>query len=161
MFSMLNFIFNFYVVFVGTFGDTAINQTLALGELPLHNPYPSTVGKLEWLVIIIWTAILTIEAGVLGKSACICFGHIFKKEKPLVPAIITISILILAFATSYLRLELAISIATDGIVVTIASLFQALLIILLYICYFLNKKKKDKIPKGENYEKEIKALHKE
>lgn len=149
MFSMLNFIFNFYIVFVGTFGDTAINQTLALGELPLHNPYPSTIGKLEWLTIIIWTAILTIEAGLLGKSASDCFGKIFNIEKPLIPSIITTSILTILFATSYLRLETAIQIATDGTVVTIASLFQLFLIIILYVCYFINKKQKSKVPKGE------------
>ena len=161
MFSMVNFIFNFYVVFVGTFGDTAINQTLALGELPLHNPYPSTIGKLEWLIIIIWTAILTIEAGILGKSASICFGHIFNKKKPLIPSIITISIIIITFATFYLKLEQMIVFGTNGIVVTIASLFQLSLIIILYLCYFLNKKKREKIPKGDIYEKETKAFHKE
>ena len=149
MFSMLNFIFNFYIVFVGTFGDTAINQTLALGELPLHNPYPSTIGKLEWLTIIIWTAILTIEAGMLGKSASNCFGQIFNISKPLIPSIITTSILTLLFATSYLRLEKAVQIATDGTVVTIASLFQLMLIIILYVCFFINKKQKSKVPKGE------------
>lgn len=159
MFSMINFIFNFYVVFVGTFGDTAINQTLALGELPLHNPYPSTIGKLEWLTIIIWTAILTIEAGILGKSASICFGHIFNKENFLAPSIITISILIILFSTSYLRLETAINIATDGTVVTISSLFQLLLIIILYVCYFIQKKQKSKVPKGEANEKKYKKIH--
>ena len=147
---MVNFIFNFYVVFVGTFGDTAINQSLALGELPLHNPYPSTIGKLEWLTIIIWTAILTIEAGLLGKSACICFGHIFNIEKFLVPSIITISIIFLLYSVSYLRLEKAIAIATDGTVVTFASLFQLLPVIILYVCYFINKKQKSKVPKGES-----------
>ena len=50
---------------------------------------------------------------------------------------------------------------TNGIVVTIASLFQLSLIIILYICYFLNKKKREKIPKGDIYEKETKAFHKE
>lgn len=149
MFSMANFIFNFYIVFVGTFGDTAINQSLALGELPLHNPFPSTIGKLEWLTIIIWTAILTIEAGILGKSASICFKHIFNKEKSYTPSIITLSIILLLYSFSYLRLETAISIATDGVVVTIASLFQLLLIILLYICYFISKKQKSKVPKGD------------
>lgn len=149
MLNMVGFIFNFYVVFVGTFGDTAINQTLALGELPLHNPHPSTIGKLEWLTIIIWTAILTIEAGLLGKSASICFGHIFNTTKALTPAIITASIIFPIYLVSYLQLEKAIRIATNGIAVTIASLFQLSLIIILYVCYFINKKKKDKIPKGE------------
>jgi len=103
MLNMVGFIFNFYIVFVGTFGDTAINQTLALGELPLHNPHPSTIGKLEWLTIIIWTAILTIEAGILGKSASICFGHIFNTTRPLIPAIISTSIIFSIFAISYLQ----------------------------------------------------------
>ena len=159
---MVGFIFNFYVVFVGTFGDTAINQTLALGELPLHNPHPSTIGKLEWLTIIIWTAILTIEAGLLGKSASICFGHIFNIEKPLAPAIITTSIIFPIYLVSYLQLEKAIRIATNGTVVTIASLFQLSLVIILYVCYFINKKKKDKVPivpKGEFNVKKYKTSY--
>ena len=141
MFSMLSFIFNFYIIFVGTFGDTAINKTLALGELPLHNPYPSTIGKLEWLTIIIWTAILTIEAGILGKSATLCVGHIINKSKTLIPAIISTTIIFLLFTFSYLRLETAIRIATDETVVIIALSFQLSLIGLFALCYFISKKR--------------------
>jgi hypothetical protein len=54
-----------------------------------------------------------------------------------------------------------IEIATNGTIVTIASLFQLSLIIILYVCYFLNKRKREKIPKGDLYEKNHKALHKE
>ena len=144
MLSMLSFIFQFYVFFVGTFGDTAINQSLALGELPLHNPYPSTIGKVEWLTIIIWTAILTIEAGLLGKCACLCIGHIINKPEPKIPSIITILILIILYVFTYLRLESMIKIATDNVVVTVGSLFQLSLIILLYIAYFIDKKRTSK-----------------
>ena len=160
MFSMLSFIFQFYVIFVGTFGDTAINQTLALGELPLHNPYPSTIGKLEWLTIIIWTAILTIEAGILGKCSCICIGHIINKSEPKTPSIITIIILIILYGFTYLRLESMIQLATDSTVVTIGSLFQLSLILILYLCYFINKKRTQGNIRGQyvqKYKKNIKT----
>jgi len=156
MYTMLSFIFNFYIIFVGTFGETAINQSLALSELPLHNPYPSTIGKLEWLTIIIWTAILTIEAGLLGKSATLCIGHIFNNDKPKVPSFITISILLVLYILCYLRLETAIQIATDGLVVTIASLFQLFLVIILYVCYFIQK---SKLKKGGGYVQKFKETH--
>jgi hypothetical protein len=52
------FIFQFFVIFAGSFGRFGVHQTLALGELPLHNTTPATIGKLEWLTIIIWTIIL-------------------------------------------------------------------------------------------------------
>ena len=78
LFSALSFVFNFYVIFVGSFGNTAVNQTLALNEVPLHNPYPATLGRLEWLTIIIWTSILLLESAILGKCACTCFDNIVK-----------------------------------------------------------------------------------
>ena len=77
MFTALSFVFNFFFIFVGSFGETAVNQTLALGELPLHNPYPATIGRLEWLTIIIWTAILLIQGALLGNCCTKCFKYIF------------------------------------------------------------------------------------
>ena len=79
--STLGFVFNFFVIFVGSFGKFSTSQTLALGELPLHNTTPATIGKLEWLTIVIWTVILLVNAMVLAIACKSAFDNIFNSIK--------------------------------------------------------------------------------
>ena len=139
--TALGFVFNFFVVFVGSFGETAVNQTLALGELPLHNPYPATIGRLEWLTIIIWTAILLIQGALLGNCCTKCFRYIFGFNDNKVPSIITSIFIIVALTTTYLQLENVLKLVTSIPFITISGIFHTLLVILLVIGYFIQKRK--------------------
>lgn len=141
MSSILNFIINFYIIFVGSFGDTAVNQTLALGELPLHNPYPATIGKLEWLTIIIWTAILIIQSILLGKCCCKCFACIFGNKTSKIPSIVTTILITVTLIVTYLRLDNILTIYIGDVFPPVVSSFQLFLVILLVFCYFIHKKK--------------------
>lgn len=141
MSTILNFILNFYVIFVGSFGDTAVNQTLALGELPLHNPYPATIGKLEWLTIIIWTGILLIQSVLLGKCCCKCFSCIFGNKTSKAPSIVITILIVVTLMITYLRLENILTIYIGNIFPPIVSSFQLFLIVLLVVCYNIHKRK--------------------
>lgn len=139
--NIMFFILNFYIIFVGTFEATSVNQSLALAELPLHNPSPTTIGRLEWLTIIMWTAILLIQMAIIGNCCCNCIQEIFGVSDKKYSAYVTVALLIVAYIPSYLKLDNCVQMLTDGISVTIISIFQVLCIALLYICYFANKKK--------------------
>lgn len=139
--SIIGFIFNFYIVFVGCFGATTVNQTLALGELPLHNPYPATVGRLEWLTIIIWTSILLIQSVVLGKCSCKCFDYIFNKKDSKISSIVTVSLIVVILTLTYLKLDVIVKFATSSIFPRIVNYFQLIIIMLLLISYWIHEKK--------------------
>lgn len=142
MSAVLGFIFNFYIIFVGTFGDTAVNQSLALSELPLHNPYPTTIGRLEWLTIIMWSAILLIQVALLGISCTICFKEIFGFSDRKIPTYVIIAVLSVLYIPTYLKLDQVVNIATNEYFSFISKGFEILCVIILYVSYFLLMKKK-------------------
>lgn len=142
--NVLFFIFQFYIVFIGVYGHTAVNQTLALSELPLHNSFSVTVSKLEWLTIIVWTALLFIYANFMNKCCCECLDNIFgvsaKKCNSIVLSIITVVLQVFTtfevFPFARIYTNLPMSIATK--------VFPVGLIILLILCYIIHKKKGSK-----------------
>ena len=111
--SIFFFVFSFYVVFVGSFGNTAVNQSLALNELPLHNPFSTALGRLEWLTIIIWTAILLLQSAVLGKCSCSCFDSIFNSYDKKVSPPVIVGILGIGIFFTYLKLYDVIKFVTS------------------------------------------------
>jgi spore germination protein len=150
--SAIQFVFTFYMIFQGAFGNTAVNKTLALSELPLHNPYPANIGRLEWLTIIIWTVILLIQVGILGKCATKCFGIAFNATDKKYPHIVMSAIVICVLVATYLKLHNIIKIATSTAFSITISTFHLLLIVVLLVSFiiYLNKNKG-----GFTYEKNM------
>ncbi len=143
--NALLFIFNFYVVFVGAFGDTSVNQTLALGELPLHNPHPATINRLEWLTIIIWTALMLINSGILGKCCCDCFKNIFGISDNKLPSIVVTILAIVIESLSMFRINVVARVGTSTLASIIAIVIYSICIALLIIGYLrLKGTKKDR-----------------
>lgn len=148
----LGFVFNFYIIFVGAFGETSINQSLALSEIPLHNPYPSTIGRLEWLTIIMWTAILLVEVAIIGCCCTTCLSQIFGVSDRKVPTIVLILVLTVLFFPTYLKLEGALKIVTSATFTWTISGIHLLFTAIFFISYFIYTKDNRKIkvkPKGE------------
>jgi len=140
-FSAFNFIFNFFVIFAGSFGRFSVNQTLALGELPLHNTTPATIGKLEWLTIIIWTVILLTDAMVIALASKTCLDNLFNVSDKKWTGYVVTAIVMLTVAITYMQLETIIEIATTPIFASIAGGIQILIVVLLVIanCIYLKK----------------------
>lgn len=149
----LSFIVAFFIIFTGSFGDFAISQTLALGELPLHSTTPSTIGKLEWLTVVIWTGILLLNAGLISVSCRQCFDNIFSiKNKNLSSTIIT-GIIMTGVVLTYLQLDSILNIVTNPNFSIVSGSLQVLFILILAISYLIEKKKKNK---PENFARESK-----
>ncbi|MBE5738879.1 MAG: hypothetical protein E7354_04055 [Clostridiales bacterium] len=151
VYNAMSFIFNFYVVFVGAFGDTTINQTLALGELPLHNPHPATINRLEWLTVIIWTALMFINAGILGKCCCDCIKNIFGLSDNKIQSFVISILATVIQVFAMFRVNIIAKIGTNRVAAPISIGFYIVMLTILIICYFRLKK-----PKGiTNIESQI------
>ena len=132
-FSALQFIFSFFVIFVGSFGKFSMSQTLALGELPLHNSTPATIGKLEWLTIIIWTVILLTSSIILAIACRETFDKIFNVSDKKWTCYVTTFLIMGVVAITYLQLETIISVAVSPIFSSISGGIQLLFIVILII----------------------------
>ena len=129
----VSFIFSFFVIFVGCFGKYAISQTLALGELPLHNTTPETIGKLEWLTISIWTIILLINAIILAHTCRQVFDNLFGINDKKWSCYTISAILILIVGMTYLQLETIIQIAITPIFSALSGGLQLTILIMLIV----------------------------
>ena len=137
----VSFIFLFFVIFVGCFGKYAISQTLALGELPLHNTTPETIGKLEWLTISIWTIILLVNAIILAITCRQVFDNLFGIYDKRWSCYTISAILITIVALTYLQLETIIQIAITPIFSGLTGGLQLTILLMLILAHFKNKKK--------------------
>lgn len=156
MSGTLLFIFNFFIIFVGSFGDFSASQTLALSELPLHNTTPATIGKLEWLTITIWTAILLVDSIILIIATRATFDNIFgtfgKKS-----AHIVLSIAITGVVTfTYLQLEAIVEFIISSTFAIVIGVMQVLIILALIIASAIKNKRKSQggFSKKSNRKKE-------
>ena len=140
-FSTFNFVLNFFIIFAGSFGRFSVNQTLALGQLPLHNSTPATIGKLEWLTIIIWTVILLTDAIIIASASRSCFDTIFNVNGKKWTGYVLTAVIILIVSVTYMRLETIIQIATTPTFSTIAGGVQIAMILILIIANFISSKK--------------------
>ena len=145
----IQFVFSFYMIFQGAFGSTAVNKTLALSELPLHNPYPASIGRLEWLTIIIWTIILLIQVGILGVCASKCFSTIFKAYDKKYPSVVITFTIIGFIIATYLKLYNVIELATSTAFSIITISFHTLLIVILIITFIVYSSKNKRLKFNE------------
>ena len=145
--NAFGFIFNFFVIFAGSFGRFSVNQTLALGELPLHNTTPATIGKLEWLTIIIWTVILLTDAMVIALAGKTCLDNLFGVTDKKWTSFVLSGVVVGIVAFTYLQLETIIEIATTPLFSSISGGIQISIVILLSIANLIIKKKHPPSPK--------------
>ncbi len=138
----VGFIFSFFVIFVGCFGKYAISQTLALGELPLHNTTPETIGKLEWLTISIWTIILLINAIILALTCRQVFDNLFSISDKKWSCYTISGILIAIVGVTYLQLETIIQIVVTPIFSSIVGGLQLIILIMLIIASIVRSNKR-------------------
>ena len=136
-----SFVFNFFMVFIGCFGNISRTQSLALAELPLHNSTPATIGRLEWLTIIIWTTMLLLDAGILSLCCKKCINHIFNSfdNKPIL--FVTWIIIIVTLILTFLQLGKVLSITTSIPFSASILIFEIFVPLLALITNWVRKRK--------------------
>lgn len=123
----------FYVIFVSVFGEIGVNQNLAISDLPLHSTITSAIGRLDWIIIIIWSITLIFQAGALFSKSCACLTESYKFKSKHIPATIIIVSIFIFIHHFYLDLEaileLIISLPFSIITCAIQILYPVILII--------------------------------
>lgn len=79
--SAMIIIYLLYLIFIATFGNLASNENLAISDLSLNISIPPTVGRLDWINILLWSFILFFNTGLLLASAKECLLVTFGTEK--------------------------------------------------------------------------------
>ena len=147
------FVVQFYLLFIAIFGDTAISQNLALSELSLSSTRPATIGRLDWMTIIIWTITLILQAGILLYCCKICLEIVFHFKNSYTALTIIELLLLLTIVVLYLSLEQTLRLVTSIPFVIFTILMQVCLpAIILPLAYYLAKKR-NKLEKIREYSK--------
>ena len=136
------------IVFICLFGDTAIDQQLAVSEIPLHSTNPTTMGRLDWLTIMIWIITLLIQSGVFMFFAVEAFSTFSGLGKGwsvgIVGTIITIGLILLS-----LKLAQLIDLVINPIFVYIIIAVQVIIPIMMFLAALIKKKKRRAYEKAE------------
>ena len=101
-----------------------MSQTLALGELPLHNSTPATIGKLEWLTIMIWTVILLADGMVLAIAGKSTFDNIFGVNNNKWTGYVFSLGVVVTILVTYMQLQAIIAIATTPVFSGLSGILQ-------------------------------------
>lgn len=132
----------FFVVFVAFFGNTVVNQGLAISDIPLYSNMAYNNGRLEWLSIIIWTIVLIMQTGLMLKCASECVGYITNIKNNIIVAFIVSAIDFIILLVLYLNFALAIKIViSTPFAVSVLALQVVIIAMLLIAC------------RGGNYER--------
>lgn len=90
----------YFIAFQAVFGVGATGQGLALSDLPLHATFASGVGRLDWMVIILWTFDLIFFVFFMGYSVMFCLQNVYRMKTTiwysLLQSSITIVVMVLA-----------------------------------------------------------------
>lgn len=147
------FVIAFYVIFVAMFGNISVNQTLAISDIPLHSNITSAIGRLDWIIIIIWSITLIFQAGALFSMSCASLAESFKFRNKYIPACLVVTAVFITVYYYYLSLEGIINLITSFPFSLITVIVQVLYPVILTIAAMLNSNRKfsavDAVFKGQ------------
>lgn len=136
------FVVTFYLLFVAIFGDTSISQNMALSELSLSSTRPATIGRLDWMTIIIWTITLILQAGILLYCCKICLEIVFHFKNSYTAITVIEFLLLLVIVILYLSLEQTLRVVTSIPFVVFVIMMQVIIpALILPLAFYLSKKK--------------------
>ena len=139
--SAIIIIYVLYLVFIATFGNLASNENLAISDLSLNISIPPTVGRLDWINILLWSFILFFNTGLLLASAKECLLVTFGTEKQNYILLGMFCVYIGFLLYEELSLSIVLQIISSTPFVIFASIIQIGYPSLLVLTGFLLKKK--------------------
>lgn len=99
----------FYVLFIGIFGDIASSEALAISDMSLNSTSPVTIGRLDWISIMLWLVSLILRIAILIFCANKCLVSCFK-FKSAYPSMFIISlVLIITMLTLNITIDTFVS----------------------------------------------------
>lgn len=147
----------FYFIFYGIFGKIAINQGLAISDLPLSAVYPSTIGRLDWVSVICWVFVILMIMAVMFMLTKNCLDELLHTNNRIISISIIIGFILAGMIFLYFDLEYSIRIVTTpwfGIVsLSIQVIIPILVSIAAYRCKKLEKKESEQKEKNASSKK--------
>lgn len=141
------FVFLFYVLFICVLGNIAVNESLAVNDIPLYSNISSINGRLEWASTLIWTAIMLFQAAILLYCCSECFNHTFSfVHKNINMFLICLAVYSL-LQYLYLSLAMTLDLVLSRPVVVFTLSVQVLIPFVLLIATFVGGRKNEKANK--------------
>ena len=141
------FVVFFYILLVCVFGNLAVNESLAVNDIPLYSNISSINGRLEWASTIIWSISLIFQAAILLYCCYSCVNYTFSFVSRNINMLVICVTLYLTLQYLYMSLALALKFVLSKPVVIYTLSIQVGLPILLLIAMFIGRKKNEKINK--------------
>lgn len=131
----------FYVIFFAVFGITATNQSLAIGDLPLFASFPSSVGRIDWITINLWSITAIFQAGVFLSFGLECFNTCFSVKGKYVGVVVIMILVLGALQATYSNIPVIVDIVTHPVFASINFATQAGIASLMVLATLLALKK--------------------
>ncbi len=137
------------IVFISLFGNTGINQQLAVSDVPLHSTNPTTIGRLDWLSIILWIVTLLMQSGIFMFFTVDTFIEVTTLNKNLSVLIVSVMITIILYVLS-LNLAKMIEFFLSPVFCTLVIIFQVIVPVILFFAALVNGRRKKDAKVEEN-----------
>ena len=132
----------FFLIFVALFGDTVLNQILAVSDVPLYSNMAYNNGRLEWISIIIWTIVLIFQAGIMLLCACEMLQYVTEIKQRFWVSVIIMAIVFAFLIVLYLNLADALKIVCSVAFASTIFSFKLLVVLMLLIASWRRKDEK-------------------
>jgi len=132
----------FFLIFVALFGDTVLNQVLAVSDIPLYSNMAYNNGRLEWISIIIWTIVLIFQAGIMLLCACEMLQYVTQIKQRFWVSVIIMAIVFAFLLVLYLNLADALKIVCSVAFASTIFSFKLLIVLMLLIASWRKKDEK-------------------
>lgn len=132
----------FFIIFSALFGETVINQVLAVSDVPLYSNMAYNNGRLEWISIVIWTIVLIFQSGLLLLCSLETMQYVTGIKNRLIISLIISGIIFGLLLIFYLDFANALVIITSFVFSLSIFIFKILITLLLLIATWRNKHEK-------------------
>lgn len=132
----------FFIIFSALFGETVVNQLLAVSDVPLYSNMAYNNGRLEWISIIIWTIVLIFQSGIMLLCSLETMQYVTTIKNRFVLSLMVSTVIFVLLLIFYLGFADALVIITSVAFSVSIFVFKLMLLILSLIATWRNKNEK-------------------
>lgn len=132
----------FFIIFSALFGETVVNQLLAVSDVPLYSNMAYNNGRLEWISIIIWTIVLIFQSGIMLLCSLETMQYVTTIKNRFILSLIVSAVIFVLLLLFYLDFADALVIITSVAFSVSIFAFKLMLLLLSLIATWRNKNEK-------------------
>jgi len=138
----------FYMAFFSVFRMGVVNQTDAIGDLPFFASLPSTIGRIDWITISLWTIGIVTQMGLLSNFIVQCLMFVFGSKKKALSITIVVSALAIEGIFMHTIMSQAVKVIVSPVFVTIIISYQAIMFLMFIVAAARSKGGSNEFSKG-------------